>query len=280
MEQEKIRNELEQFKRHLVLQYSLREITIKNHLGNIKRMIQKIETINPEKEEVINYVYELRNSGKSASHQCNNIASIEKYSDFKHNLLRFSKPKRQMQMIKDTLTEAEISRMIGVCKNIKEKAMLIILAYSGIRNKSFCDLKLKDVDFGNNQLSIRKPKGRKEYTANIPSESISILLQYLEMFPKKREDYLFTTWTRNNQYSGSDIRKFVKTLGQRAKIEKNTYPHLLRHSLASNMLNRGANIILIKEQLGHDHLESTMVYAHSFPSRIKSEFEIYKPSYL
>lgn len=280
MEQEKIQKELDEFKKYLVLHHSLREVTIKNHLENIKRMINKLQTINPTREEITNYVYEIRNSNKSSSHQCNNIASIEKYSDFKRNLMRFAKPKKQKQLIKETLTEAEINKMIGACKNIKEKTMLVILAYSGIRNKSFCDLKLKDVDFGNNQLSIRKPKGRKEYIANIPSESINILLKYLEMFPKKREDYLFTTLTKNNQYTMSDIRKFIKTLGKRAKIEKKVYPHLLRHSLASNMLNRGANIILIKEQLGHDHLESTMVYAHSFPSRIKSEFEIYKPSYL
>lgn len=280
MEQKILLEELNEFKKHLVLQYALREVTIKGHIGNIRRMLQIIQTKNPEKEEVTNYVYSLKQSNKSCSHISNNISSIEKYMDFKKKLLRFAKPKRQKTIITEVLTESEIAMMIQACKNIKEKAMMIILVYSGIRNKSLCDLKLKDVDFGDNSLLVRKPKGRKQYIANIPSESINILLDYLDLFPKKRDDYLFTTWIRNNKYTTSDIRKIVKVIAKRIKIEKRVYPHLFRHSLASNMLRRGANIILIKEQLGHDYLESTMIYLTSFPQRIKSEYEIYKPSYI
>lgn len=277
---QKTQEELKAFKKHLVLNHSLREITIKGHIDNIKRMLQIIQTTNPEKEEVINYAYDLKRSNKSCSHISNNLSSIEKYMDFKRKLLRFAKPRRQRKLIKCVLTEAEISRIIQACKNIKEKAMIIILAYSGIRNKNLCELKLKDVDFGNNNLIIRKVKGRKEYIANISSESVIILLKYLEEYLKKSEDFLFTTKIRDHQYSTSDIRKFVRVVSKRAKINIKVYPHLFRHSLASNMLNRGANIILIKEQLGHDWLQSTETYLSSFPNRIKSEYEIYKPSYI
>ena len=161
-----------------------------------------------------------------------------------------------------------------------EKAMITLLAYSAIRNRSFCNIKLRDIDFGENTLRVRKVKGRKEYISNISSDCVRILLSYLQEYPRKLDDFLFTTKVRSNQYQTSDIRKFVKVLGRRAKIEKKIYPHLLRHSLASNMLNRGANIILIKEQLGHDWIQSTENYLTCFPSRIKSEFEIYKPSYI
>ena len=280
MEQEKLSKELESFKKHLVLNYALREVTIKGHLENIKRMLKFLENTNPEKEEVTNYVYEIRNSNKSSSHQCNNISSIEKYMDFKKNLVRYAKPKRQKTLITETLTEAEVSRIFQATKNIKELAMISILAYSGIRNRSFCNLKLKDIDIGNNQIRVRKVKGKREYIANISSECINILLKYLEKHKKRPEDFLFTTKIRDNKYKQSDIRKFVLTLSKRARIEKKVYPHLFRHSLASNMLNRGAGIILIKEQLGHDWIQSTENYLSCFPNRIKSEFEIYKPSYL
>lgn len=280
MEQQKLVQELDSFKKDLVLNYSLREVTINGHLGNIRRMLQKLKTENPEKEDVINYVYFLKQSKKSCSHISNNLASIEKYMDFKRKLLRFAKPRRPKTIIKEILTEGEINRILSSCKDIKEKAMITILAYSGIRNKSLCDLKLKDIDVGNNNILVRKPKGRKQYYANIPSECVRVILDYLDLFPKRPDDYLFTTWVKNNKYSPSDIRKIVNTLAKRIGMEKSIYPHLFRHSLASNMLNRGAGIILIKEQLGHDHLESTMIYLNSFPQRIKSEYEIYKPSYL
>lgn len=280
MKDKKLQEELEDFKKHLVLNYDLRKVTIKGHTDNIRRMLQKIQTTNPKKKEVIDYVYDLKRCNKSCSHISNNISSVEKYMDFKKKLLRFSKPRRQRKFIKGVLTEAEISRMIQACKNIKEKAMIVILAFSGIRNRSFCGLKLKDVDFGNNALTVRKVKGRKEYIAYVSSESVIILLKYLEEYSKKDDDYLFTTKVRDNQYSPSDIRKLVGVLAKRAKIDKKVFPHLLRHSLSSNMLNRGANIILIKEQLGHDWLQSTEIYLTSFPKRIKLEYEIYKPAYL
>jgi site-specific recombinase XerD len=280
MEIEKIQKELDDFKKDLVLHYSLRDITIKGHLGNIKRMLYKIQTINPTKEEVTDYVYWIRNSDKSTSHMCNNISSVEKYMDFKRNLIRFAKPKRITKLIIDVLTEAEISRMINICRDIKEKSMIIILAYTGMRNRSFCELKVKDIDFGNNVIFVKKAKGKKEYPAYLPSEAIRILSNYIQEYGKKENDFLFTTKLKNNQYATSDIRRFIKILGLRAKIEKRTYPHLLRHALASNMRGRGADIILIKEQLGQDWIESTMTYLSRFPNRIKAEFEVYKPAYL
>jgi len=280
MEQEKLSQELEQFKKHLVLNYSLRDITIHGHLENIKRMLKVLENTNPEKEEVTDYVYEIKNSNKSVSHISNIISSVEKFMDFKRKLVRFAKPRRQRKLITDTLTEAEVNRMIQSCKNIKEKAMFTLLAYSGLRNRSFCNIKLRDIDFGDNTIIVKKVKGNKEYLANISSECIKILLNYIEQYPRKLDDLLFTTKVNNNKYTGSDIRKLVKVLGKRANIEKKIFPHLLRHSLSSNMLNRGAEIVLIKNQLGHSWLASTEQYLNSFPQRTKSEYEIYKPSYI
>lgn len=280
MEAKKLREELESFKKHLVLQYSLRPITIKGHTDNIKRMLTKLESTNPEKEDVLNYVYDIRNSGKSTSHQCNTISSIEKYMDFKRQLMRFAKPRRVRKLIIEILTEAEISRMVSFCKNIREVCMILVLAYSGMRNKSFCELKVKDLDIGNNLIYVKKSKGKKEYPANIPSVIIGILVKYIEEYKKKSEDYLFTTIVKDNQYKPSDLRKFVKTLAKRCKIEKRVFPHLFRHSLTSHMRDRGADIIIIKEQLGQDWIESTLIYLSRFPNRIKSEYEVYKPAYL
>ncbi len=280
MNEEKLKEELDAFKKHLVLNHSLREITIKGHTDNIRRMLQTIQTTNPEKEEVMEYVFNFKGNGGSYSHISNNIFSIEKYMDFKKKLLRFSKPKRPRTLIKNVLSEAEVSTIIRSAKNIREKAMIVLLAYSGIRNISFCNLKLTDIDFGENTLIVKKSKGNKEYIANISSDCIKILLKYLEEYKKKGEDYLFTTIKKDNQYQTSDLRKFIQTIAKRAGIKKRTYPHLFRHTLASNLRKRGANIEFIQEQLGHDFIESTMIYARSFPTRNKSEYEFYKPAYL
>jgi len=79
-------------------------------------MLNILENINPEKEEVTDYVYEIKNSNKSCSHVCNIISSVEKFMDFHKKLVRYAKPRRQRKLITDTLTEAEINRMVQSCK--------------------------------------------------------------------------------------------------------------------------------------------------------------------
>jgi integrase/recombinase XerD len=69
-------------------------------------------------------------------------------------------------------------------------------------------------------------------------------------------------------------------LARRAQLEKRVFPHLLRHSLATNLLNRGASLIMIKEQLGHAFIESTMIYVTSMPFRARSEYDFFKPAYM
>ena len=91
---------------------------------------------------------------------------------------------------------------------------------------------------------------------------------------------LFTTLKKNNSLQQGDVRKIVKTIAIKASIKKRVYPHLFRHSLATNLLKRGANLMLIKEQLGHSFIESTMVYTISNPLRNKSEYDYYIPAYI
>ena len=63
--------------------------------------------------------------------------------------------------------------------------------------------------------------------------------------------YLFTTVVKGDRLATGDLRKHVRVLARRAEIGRRVYPHLLRHSLATNLLNRGASLMMIKEQLGH-----------------------------
>ena len=77
-----------------------------------------------------------------------------------------------------------------------------------------------------------------------------------------------------------DIRKLVKAMAKRAGITKRVFPHLFRHSLATNLLGRGSGILAIKEQLGHMHIETTMRYLHSIPGRLQEEYQMHCPVYL
>ena len=107
-----------------------------------------------------------------------------------------------------------------------------------------------------------------------------VLLQYLSAHPRQAEDYLFTTMRARTHYSTWALRRMVKRVVARSGVTKRVHPHLFRHSLASNMLARGANLLTIKEQLGHEYIETTMIYIKSRPKRAQAEYQMFTPSYI
>ena len=272
--------ELKNFERTLILQSSLKPITIQAHIKCMFRIFKIIKTSYPTDEQIENYVFELRQSSYSYNHISNNIIAIEKYTASCGRKITFARPKKPKRLIKDFLSEAEVSRIISACKNIREKSILVLLSYSGIRNKELCDLRVGDLDFGDNLVRVLKGKNSKERVVNMSGECTKILLKYLSEFPREESDYLFTSLLHNNKYQPTDLRKLVKVVAKRTDINKRVFPHAFRHSLASNLLMRGASIFTIKNQLGHSDISATLIYLHSCPQRAKSEYDYYKPAYL
>jgi len=272
--------EIQNFERDLKLNTNLMPITINAHLGNINRIFRILHTVSPTNQQIENYVLELKFSQYSYNHIVNNIVTIEKYTSFNGRKLIFAKPKKPKRLIKDFLSEAEISLMISSCRNIREKGILSLLAYSGIRNSELCNLKVSDLDLGENTLRVVKGKNCKDRIVNISSECTKILIKYLSKYPRGDSDFLFTTLVKNNKYQPGDLRKIVKVLSRRVGIDRRIFPHMFRTSLASNLLKRGAGIITIKEQLGHSDLSSTLIYLSSCPQRAKSEYDHFKPAYV
>jgi integrase/recombinase XerD len=77
---------------------------------------------------------------------------------------------------------------------------------------------------------------------------------------------------RNLPYSARRVQQIVKEIAEKAKIKKRVYPHLLRHSVATTLLERGMPIEQIQKFLGHSKLETTQVYAESTTEMIKESY--------
>lgn len=274
--------EIKDFEKYLLFKDGTKEITILAHSGNIKRMLSNLQTINPTIYEIENYVLRLyKNENKySYNHIANNLVSIEKYIRFKGREVKFARPKKPKKLITGFLTESEVSRIINASKNIRELAIISLLAYSGVRNSELCNLKVCDMDFGENTVRVIKGKNSKDRIINMSAECTRVLIEYLSEFPREDYAFLFTSLVYNTKYQSTSLRKLVKVISKRVGIEKRIYPHLFRHSLASNLLKRGASMIMIQQQLGHSDLTSTLIYLHSCPQRTKSEYEFYKPAYM
>jgi len=268
-----------EFRKFLLVKKGIMDITICGYVGSLKPAFKRIGSERPSHQEIIDYITWMHEQKYSYSYIMNTSLAIEWWTKFKKYPIKLGRPRKPRTIVKDTLSEAEVTRLISASKNIKEKAISSLLAYSGIRNKELCGLKVCDIDLGDNMVRVLEGKYRKDRLVHISGDCSTVLSEYLNQLEKTQDSFVFETY-QGNQYTGWALRKLVKVLAERADIRKRVYPHLLRHSLATNLLKRGANLVLIQRQLGHAWIDSTMIYVRSFPQRIQNEYHLYIPSYL
>lgn len=194
--------------------------------------------------------------------------------------IKLGRPKKPRHLIRGTLSESEITLLIAAARTLRERAMIATLAYAGLRNRELCRLRVHDVDLGGQTLHIQATKTQKDRYTHIAAPCVTLLAEYIRERSGKPSDLLFVCLRSGRPYVQQNLRKLVRTAARRANLTKRVYPHLLRHSLATNLLHRGAHLLAIKEQLGHAFIETTMIYIHSAPELTQMQYRMHAPSYL
>ncbi len=170
----------------------------------------------------------------------------------------------------ERLSREEEQRLIQQAYKDRSAHGLLIktLFQSGARVSEFVNLRVSDFFFDEAMLLINKGKGGKSrYVPILPK-----LAQELRTHMGGRQTgYLFET-NRHQPYSPRRIQQIVKGVAERAGITKRVHPHLLRHSVATTLLERGMPIDQIQKFLGHSKLETTQVYAESTTEMIKESY--------
>ncbi len=269
---------LNKFATYLAARRGLAETTINLDTGFVRRAAPKIG-LRPNHVDVDNYVANLYKD-KSASYICCACTAFERYMEYIDNPIKLGRPRKPSRRTINPLTEAEVAVLIANTKSIRERAILVVLAYSGVRNQELCDLKIRNIDVISNTVTIESGKGSKSRTVCFAPAGMKILVECLQPLDRQPNDFLFTTVRHGNQYTTQDIRKLLRKCAKQAGIEKRVYPHLLRHTLATSMLHRGAHLLTIKEQLGHEFISSTMFYLHAAKDRLQADYLMYVPSYV
>lgn len=267
------------FERYLYARRGLSEVTVHNQVSAIRRLAPKIG-IKPTPRAIDKYIESIHKNGASYSHITNTCVAIESYCAFLRQPIKLGRPAKPKRLVHGTLTEAEVTLLIHAARTLREKSMIAVLAYGGLRNRELGRLRICDVNLGNGYLFVRATKPQKERNAHIAPACVSVLAEYLRERGGQPNDLLFVTLRGGKRYEQQCLRKMIRAAAKRAGLAKRVYPHLLRHSLATNMLRRGAHLLAIKDQLGHVFVETTMIYIHSDPSLTEQHYKMYAPSYL
>jgi len=146
----------------------------------------------------------------------------------------------------------------------RDKAILELLYATGMRVSELASLDLGQVDLKRKVIRVYG-KGRKERLVFIGEKAKEALQAYLEVRPKLvrafQEQALFLN-ARGGRLSPRSIERIVKKYGNLSGMYKNIYPHMLRHSFATHLLNQGADLRVVQELLGHVSLSTTQKYTH------------------
>jgi integrase/recombinase XerD len=184
--------------------------------------------------------------------------------------LAIARPPTRQRVIA-RLSRAEEERLIGQAYRMPGVRGLLIktLFQTGARVSEFVHLQVPDVYLDEQMLLITHAKGGKQRYVPLLPELTHELRTYLR---DRTTGPLFTT-TRHTQYSPRRIQQLVQETAALAGITKRVHPHLLRHSVATTLLERGMPLEQIQKFLGHANLETTQVYAESTTAMIKESYQ-------
>lgn len=166
------------------------------------------------------------------------------------------------------LTAIELEKVRMACKNVREKALVEFLYSTGARVTEACNIKISEVDFDKGEVLLYG-KGNKHRISYLSAKASLYLVEYLKSRTDQSE-YLFVSERKpHNGLKKEAVERVIRNLGKRSNIGRDLYPHLFRHTVATDMLRKNAPITDVQKMLGHVNVNTTMVYAKTCDEDVK-----------
>ena len=220
------------------------------------------------------YIDRQKDSGRSSSTVARNVASLKSFYGFccaMGYLEQSPAAKLSAEKIAPKIPEILDSREVELlldqpqCTDLKgyrDKAMLELLYATGIRVSELISLKLKDVDLENGTISCGEAKVR---TISLSPSALKAVNEYIafirrQMIRDLNEEVLFVNFN-GDPMTRQGFWKILKGYQQKAGIQKNITPHVLRHSFAAHLLEKGADMKSVRKVMGHSESSAVEIYA-------------------
>jgi len=298
MEKNAYKDMLETFLTYLVVIKGLSKNTSQSYKTDIEKLFtfverKELDSITRLKSNLISeFLAELNISGLNISSINRCIVSIKQF--FKYLMLEniietdptadLVSP-RMKTTIPDVLSLEDIEKILNVpdltkFEGIRDSAMLEVLYASGLRVTELVELKQVNINYDHGYLIVMG-KGSKERIVPIGLTSIKKINDYLELsrpqlVKNELSDYLFIT-RRGTCFTRQGFWKLIKAYAKEAGIVKNISPHTIRHSFATHLLERGADLRTIQLLLGHSDISTTQIYTHVESKRLREIHKKYHP---
>ena len=185
----------------------------------------------------------------------------------------------------ETLNELQVEQLIEAADQkvelgLRNRAMIELLYASGLRISELANARLENFNREEGILRVTG-KGNKTRLVPVGRKACTAMAAYLSterpQLVKRRTGSEIFLSVRGTKLTTARIWQIVKKISQRAGLEKNVYPHLLRHRFATHLLGNGADLRIIQELLGHADISTTQVYTHVDQQRLKAVHRQFHP---
>lgn len=234
-------------------------------------------------EEYSKYLYKKKLSKRSIARKYSSIRTfynyLEKKNILENNVFNLLENPKKEEKLPRFINEYELDKMFEIPDNSpkgqRDRLILEILYGTGVRVSELVNIKINDIDFNNNSIKVRG-KGNKDryvFYGKYCKEAINNYIKNgrISLLNGQTCDYLLLNRFGKN-ISVVSIRKILNEIINKCSLDIKISPHVLRHTFATHLLNEGADIMHVKELLGHSSLSTTSIYTHVTNEKIKEVY--------
>lgn len=292
----RVNEAIDDYLNYCLFEKRLSKNTVMSYKFNLKEynsflLNKKINLINQvTSQDIASYLKWLdqkQEATSSIAHKLTAVKNLHKYV-FKQKIVSHDvsetvdRPKLR-KILPNTLSIEEVDCLLDIALetpfDYRNKAMLELMYGTGLRVSELINLTIHSIDL-ENCIIIVLGKGSKERMIPLGEYCLDSLKNYLERRDQLKKGYLTEQLFLNNHGKPMTRQGFFKILKKEIAnkgLNPNVSPHTLRHSFATHLLNRGADLRSIQEMLGHEDISTTKIYTHISDTKIKEDYHKYHP---
>lgn len=289
---------IDAFLNYILVERGLSKNTVSSYRDDLKAYREfitqrgKSSLAQTSKDDISGFMFYQKDKGISANSISRRLAAIKSFYRFlvRERFLKadptslIDSPKL-WKKVPDTLSLNEVEALLNSPdtkhpQGARDKAILEALYATGMRVSEASNLKIDNVNLDIGFLRCIG-KGDKERVIPLGKKAVAGIKKYLEnarpgLLNGAASDYLFLN-RFGKKLSRQSIWKMVQRYTRHALIKKHIKPHILRHSFATHLLERGADLRSVQEMLGHANISTTQIYTHVNKERLKSIHKMFHP---
>ncbi len=289
---------LEEFLNHLSVERGLAENTISAYRRDLNNYLQYLEKnkigsfAEVKRNNITNFMLSLKDRGLNSNSIARALVAIKMLHRFlanenylKDNVTAVLNLPKLWKKLPEVLSQQEVDKLLRSPNlrawiGIRDKAALELMYATGLRVSEIANLNLNDLNLDMGFVKCIG-KGQKERIIPLGAYASGALARYINkvrpgLVGQKQEVGLFLS-RLGKKISRQTFWKSIKIYARRAGIKKEIAPHTLRHSFATHLLERGADLRTVQEMLGHSDISTTQLYTHINKERLKQIHHRFHP---